>query len=363
MLTNPIPTNGVVAVTFSDVVNAGWGGVANRCFYKDFLTETASGTTYTAACAASTAKTVKVTSIPALDKKSSINFRIVSTLAAGGTAKITEVLSSVTDGGLEIDKCTTCGADLTMDSNATKANSFVAALTSEDGTADATNNLAGGNTVSTYTYYLALRWRPSESSDSNSVVTISAPLSTSGLSDYQFYVNTDNDLKAKLKEANVDLTGGTTPMDGTGTNLARPALTESSSASALGTITWALNGQASNFPTSAETQTVGLYRTAGDPMGWPKVSTNASTKYEFILDVVTSTDQGHKPGRAASIVTVAGRPWGSVSSAPFTCQDTGLSGMVQKTIFKPSKTVFNGDSTSVKYYIDIEYAIGGGNTN
>jgi hypothetical protein len=150
-------------------------------------------------------------------------------------------------------------------------------------------NFAGGENAGAYTYYFKIKWKPSAgtTSDKDSSITVHLPLSTSAFSDNEFFIVSDGGLSAVNEENDLDFSTGSSPMDGLTTNLNPPVLA-SSTATDPGTIKWSLNSTAANFPTAAEDQGIGLSRNSSESIGWPRVATNASTRYEARIEVVNS---------------------------------------------------------------------------
>jgi hypothetical protein len=106
---------------------------------------------------------------------------------------------------------------------------------------------------------------------------------------------------------------------------------------------------------------MGFYAESGsNKIGYPNVVTNASIKYECQLELFnTSTPSaGHLPTRSAVRVKMVARKFHTdLALKGYTCSDKAH-GLVYQLSIKPGKTVFPGDTTDKKYYIDVEFPTG-----
>jgi hypothetical protein len=104
-LPHAVPAGGVVTVEFTEAINtATWGSVS--CYVKDYLSETVSGTDYTATCSVQGQTDLQITKLPNLANLSTINFRVYSHFAGVGitTASIAKVTSKSASAGNTIDQ-------------------------------------------------------------------------------------------------------------------------------------------------------------------------------------------------------------------------------------------------------------------
>lgn len=357
---NPIPANGEMIVTFSDVVNGTpWGGNTDKCYYREYVTETVGGITYTAACVATGTNTVTLTALPSFLANSTLRFRIYVDFQTVGqqVATINSIISYATTGGLQIDASTsTLGAfNLSGTNDAVQLTNFEVLFATDSSTT--TNAGSAGGEAGGYTYYLKIHWQPSVDTASGTTVKVHCPLTTTAVSDNEIYIDTDAGFAGLYRENSADLSTGTSAMDGTGTNLPLATVTGGSDGN-MGTIEWTLDATILNFPTAAQTQTVGLYRTTGETMGWPQVASNASTAYECRILVDHPNTATHSEMRGSFKFEISDRAI-TPTHGPYTCNDSD-NGMIQLTTFQLDKTEIPVDSDDKTYYVEIEYDMDNG---
>jgi hypothetical protein len=92
---------------------------------------------------------------------------------------------------------------------------------------------------------------------------------------------------------------------------------------------------------------------------WPRVASNASTKYECIILVkdLNTVSAANIDLQAATLVTVTNRAWDATATFnPKVCKQS-MGGMVYESTFGIDLTTFGTSVSTTSYYIDFELYI------